>query len=734
MGNGATVASTDGNNSGVALGTGSYANGIAASMGYMSTASGSWSTALGPAATASATNAVAVGALATASTANSVALGNGATTAAAVANPNGVIGGTAYTYAGASPTGVVSVGKAGAERQLTNLAAGRVTSSSTDAVNGSQLYATNTQVSKNSTDITTLQSQITNIGGSTDAVLYDSSAHTSVTLGGTSSIAPVALHNVAAGLKATDAVNVSQLTSAGFSVDQTSGAVLNKAVTYDAGSIASGSPSITLDKGVGNSPYFRNGNRSDGLLPKGTIISNVANGIQDTDAASVGQVNDIVNGAFQNGSTMAMMAAKTNLLTATQGSGVDPAGLTSTFKTAAWYTQVKGIANASGSTGPTDLARANGAGSIAMGSNSQSDGLSSMALGLQTLAKSNDSVALGSGSVANEANTVSVGSDGTETRVVYDADNNATTVKSQANARRIVNMAAGQGDTDAVNVAQLKSVTNALGGGSTVNGDGSVTGPTYMVGGKTFTNAGDAFTNIDGRTTQNTTNITNLQAQMVDAVKYDSAAHTSVTLGTSGTPVALRNIAQGNVTNAFVAYDDASKGAVTLGGKDASTAVSIHNVANGIADADAINVAQLKAAGYGLASSVADALGGGSSVDGEGKIKPPTYNIGGNTYNNVGGALTNIDTRVSTLEGNVTQVMGQAANAVQYDSSAHDKVTLGGTGTSTTVKLTNLADGDISSASSTDAVTGGQLYATNKSIADGLPPAFIRSRRACADR
>lgn len=170
------------------------------------------------------------------------------------------------------------------------------------------------------------------------------------------------------------------------------------------------------------------------------------------------------------------------------------------------------------------------------------------------------------------------------------------------------------------------------------------------------------------------------------------------------------------MTNAFVAYDDASKSSISLGGVGSTKLVKIHNVAAGSVAAnstDAVNGAQL----YTLASSVADGLGGGSTVDGEGKVTAPTYNIGGNTYNNVGGALTNIDSRVSTLETNVTQVMGQTANAVQYDSSSHDKVTLGGTDASAAVKLTNLADGDISSASSTDAVTGGQLYATNENVA-----------------
>ncbi|WP_425273764.1 hypothetical protein, partial [Paraburkholderia unamae] len=50
-----------------------------------------------------------------------------------------------------------------------------------------------------------------------------------------------------------------------------------------------------------------------------------------------------------------------------------------------------------------------------------------------------------------------------------------------------------------------------------------------------------------------------------------------------------------------------------------------------------------------------------------------------------------------------------------YDSSAHDTVTLGGAGATTAVKLTNVAAGDLS-ASSTDAVNGAQLYATNQSI------------------
>ena len=54
--------------------------------------------------------------------------------------------GTSYTYAGSSPAGVVTVGSVGAERRIQNVAAGLVSASSTDAVNGSQLYALTRQI------------------------------------------------------------------------------------------------------------------------------------------------------------------------------------------------------------------------------------------------------------------------------------------------------------------------------------------------------------------------------------------------------------------------------------------------------------------------------------------------------------------------------------------------------------------------------------------------------------
>ncbi|MEX3954366.1 adhesin, partial [Paraburkholderia sp. EG287B] len=84
-----------------------------------------------------------------------------------------------------------------------------------------------------------------------------------------------------------------------------------------------------------------------------------------------------------------------------------------------------------------------------------------------------------------------------------------------------------------------------------------------------------------------------------------------------------------------VMYDTSAHDSVTLGGTDATTPVALHNVASGAVSAtssDAVNGSQL----YNLASSTADSFGGGSTVNSDGSISNPTYNVGGDTYNNVG--------------------------------------------------------------------------------------------------
>ena len=185
---------------------------------------------------------------------NDVAIGSGSIA-------NGAVG--TEGYAGANPIGTVSVGSEGNERTITNVAAGRINEDSTDAVNGSQLYATNQNVTNLTTKVDAGWSlysngkevknvkpgnNLVNIDSGenvsitknedgngitisadlkdldvedTNAVLYDNEGKTSVTLGGTGHEA-VKLTNVAAGAlteTSTDAVNGSQLFETNTKVD-----------------------------------------------------------------------------------------------------------------------------------------------------------------------------------------------------------------------------------------------------------------------------------------------------------------------------------------------------------------------------------------------------------------------------------------------------------------------------------------------------------------------------------
>ena len=133
--------------SAIALGRKTMASALnATAVGPIANASGKYSSAFGMSAAASKENSLALGTNANASLDKSVALGSDSTTATnATSQGSVVIGGKTITWNGAptvSGTGMqVSVGSAGAERQIKNVAAGEVSANSTDAINGSQLYA-----------------------------------------------------------------------------------------------------------------------------------------------------------------------------------------------------------------------------------------------------------------------------------------------------------------------------------------------------------------------------------------------------------------------------------------------------------------------------------------------------------------------------------------------------------------------------------------------------------------
>lgn len=107
--------------------------------------------------------AIALGNQAQANNHNDVALGSGSSTEKAVATHGTTIDGEYYGFAGTEPTSTVSIGSKGKERTITNVAAGRVQYDSTDAINGSQLYATNQAIE-------TLARRINKIGANAAAM------------------------------------------------------------------------------------------------------------------------------------------------------------------------------------------------------------------------------------------------------------------------------------------------------------------------------------------------------------------------------------------------------------------------------------------------------------------------------------------------------------------------------------------------------------------------------------
>jgi trimeric autotransporter adhesin len=278
---------------------------------------------------------VAIGTGAIANNSNDIALGSFSTTDKAIGTAGATIAGQNYDFAGATPFGTLSAGSAGHERTITNVAAGRLSSSSTDAVNGSQLYATNQAVNNLSNSVTDITIQINQLDSA--AVKYDknsdgSTNYNSVTLGDGTNIYDSTTHeggttvtNVAYGKNNSDAVNVQQLNDA---IDNVTNVVITSSNPFFAGdgnrdteaavvtagthgtamgaaSTASGMLATAVGSGAtasaSNSVALGAGSVADrdNTVSVGTVggerqIVNVAAGTQGTDAVNLNQLNDAV--------------------------------------------------------------------------------------------------------------------------------------------------------------------------------------------------------------------------------------------------------------------------------------------------------------------------------------------------------------------------------------------------------------------------------------------------------
>ena len=147
---------------------------------------------------------------------------------------------------------------------------------------------------------------------------------------------------------------------------------------------------------------------------------------------------------------------------------------------------------------------------------------------------------------------------------------------------------------------------------------------------------------------------------------------------------------------------DSTTGAFSA--KHGSTASVITNVADGAvsdSSSDAVNGSQL----YDVSNSVVDVLGGGAGVNTDGSISAPTYTIANSDYDNVGDALNALDT---TLD-----------DAMLWDATAGENGAFSASHDGSASKITNVAAGTISD-TSTDAVNGAQLHGVSSSVAEAL--------------
>jgi autotransporter adhesin len=256
-------------------------------IGNNSSAVANSSVAVGASANALGSGAVAIGSGAAANYGGDVAIGAGSVTAASNPTSSVAIAGRTYSFAGASPASVLSVGAPGAERQITNVAAGRVTATSTDAVNGSQLYTTNTAINSLST--------------STSTGLSSLSSGLSTTNGNVASLS--------AGLNSTNTTVASLsagMTNIANQLTSLSTTVLNSdtGITADMNGTGTDRPTVTTgSNSVAIGANSTDGGRSNvvsvGSSTEQRQIIDVAAGTEGTDAVNLNQLNALSTSTSQ---------------------------------------------------------------------------------------------------------------------------------------------------------------------------------------------------------------------------------------------------------------------------------------------------------------------------------------------------------------------------------------------------------------------------------------------------
>ncbi|EBB0052850.1 TPA: autotransporter adhesin SadA [Salmonella enterica] len=524
--------------------------------------------------------------------------------------------------------GAFSANHGGSISKITNVAAGALSEDSTDAVNGSQLYETNQKVDQNTSAIADINTSITNLG--TDALSWDDEEGAFSASHGTSGTNKIT--NVAAGEIAsdsTDAVNGSQLYETNMLISQYNESISQLAGDTSETYITENGTGVkyirTNDNGLEGQDAYATGNGATavGYNAVASGASSLALG-ENSSSSIEGSI------ALGSGSTSNRAISSGIRATSVTSDGVvigynttdrELLGALSLGTDGVSYRQITNVAdgseaqdavtvrqlqNAIGAvaTTPTKYYHANsteedslavGTDSLAMGAKTIVNADAGIGIGLNTLVMADaiNGIAIGSNARANHANSIAMGNGSQTTRGAqtdYTAYNMDTpqnsvgefSVGSEDGQRQITNVAAGSADTDAVNVSQLK-----------------VTDSRVAANTESINNLNTQVSSLDTRVTniENgigdivTTGSTKYFKTNTDGVDANAQGKDSVAIGSGSIAAAENSVALG--TNSVA--DEANT--VSVGSSTQQRRIT--NVAAGVNNTDAVNVAQLKASEAG---------------------------------------------------------------------------------------------------------------------------------------
>ncbi|ACA93834.1 MULTISPECIES: YadA family autotransporter adhesin [Burkholderia cepacia complex] len=574
---------------------------------------------------------------------------------------------------------------------LKNVAAGTVSATSMEAINGSQLHRASQNVAtalgggstvdtagnltapkyrvgdKTYGNVGDAIAAAADSGGGMDpnAVAYDDAAGSTITLRGEHG---TALKNVAAGSADTDAVNVGQLTAAtqpirdeladvslamksiqikpqgvdaiaagtnAVAVGAGANAMANGSIALGAGSRVTGLNSVAI--GI-NSVALETNQVSVGDVGRERRISNLAAGTKGTDAVNLNQLSDAIGKVSSRTDKLSFdLDSRRSLLIA------DPFAMDEQ--------RVSNFVLIDGQGADGSLPNA---ASIADGDPAST---TSAAIGIGSVASGADTIAIGMRTIANSDNSVAIGN------------------MAQTGSEQPYSVAIGS------HVTTNGASALAIGSQARANGENAI-----AVGNNNVHAIGESSIAIG------------------NGAEAVVGATNGIALGT-GASVA-RNVTDAMALGAKAFVEKRANGAVALGaGSQASRANTISvgnagserqivNVAAGTQGTDAVNVAQLQ----GAAASLASVIGGDTTVDGSGHVAIHSIEVSGHKYATVSAAV-----QAAAAYGATDSL------AVRYDLDSHGNpnygsVTLGGP-SAAPVMLTNVADGK----SRYDAVNYGQL-------------------------